>query len=260
MVGFNEKLMQCNPDDTTRQDPPVYAVGVCAKVVQVARGTTTGSPDFHFSVLVQVGGVGVDWCWNWMGVLNSTYGHFVAFMQGVARIRIEAMAAREPFYVARVSRLSDEGRLSDPAVKAYVDLGLRWGGGFGGRCVSRPRDDVSQSTPIHHHHHQQPGHQPARGDPGAAPRPPLARHQPRGRDGDRGDRGACRPTAPALGARGGWVCIWLVVMRLVGRSWWGRWTDGLVLPYLIGGRVDPERLPRGAGRRARHAPRRLARG
>lgn len=39
----------------------MYLVGVCAKVVQVARGTTTGSPDFHFSVLVQV------WMWLRLG-------------------------------------------------------------------------------------------------------------------------------------------------------------------------------------------------
>lgn len=38
----------------------------------------------------------------------------------MARIRIEAMAAREPFYVARVARLPDVGRLSDPAVKALA--------------------------------------------------------------------------------------------------------------------------------------------
>lgn len=42
----------------------------------------------------------------------------------MARIRIEAMAAREPFYVARVARLPDEGRLTDPAVKAYVEFGV----------------------------------------------------------------------------------------------------------------------------------------
>lgn len=38
----------------------------------------------------------------------------------MARICLEEVVAQQPFYVARVSRLPDIGRLSDPAVKALA--------------------------------------------------------------------------------------------------------------------------------------------
>ena len=58
------------------------------------------------------------------------------------------MAAREPFYVARVARLPDEGRLTDPAVKAYVG---RWfyGDGFGWVGIGFER--VGMHTRLIHH-------------------------------------------------------------------------------------------------------------
>ena len=57
---------------------------------------------------------------GWMDGIYLTIPTAVTTKQGVARIRLEGLVAREPFYVARVQRLPDQGRLSDPAVKALA--------------------------------------------------------------------------------------------------------------------------------------------
>ena len=70
----------------------VYTVGTVARVLQLSRVNSTDNQSFQFSLLVE----------------------------GVARVRVDEVARHEPFNVAKVSWLADEGSVNDTEVRALA--------------------------------------------------------------------------------------------------------------------------------------------
>jgi ATP-dependent Lon protease len=70
----------------------VYTMGTVARVLQLSRVNSTDNQSFQFSLLVE----------------------------GVARVRVDEVSRHEPFNVAKVSWLADEGSVNDTEVRALA--------------------------------------------------------------------------------------------------------------------------------------------